>query len=142
MNGYHGTYYSIATCEDNGSFISIFGDHTFDGITVKNYTNVYEIAGIPFSDSDRFIAVKEVELDSSKFSSFVQRYSSYKEAYNEWQKLHNELVNGDLFTFIYGDKKKKISSRKGEYEVWMEEHPTPLFNESYYGFLGSIVDEN
>lgn len=140
-NGNHGTYYSIAICEDNGDFKKIIGDHSFDGKTIKGYINVDDVIGIPFSDADRFIAIREININEQILTNWEQSYTKFRLELNEWEKRRLAICNGDSYAFLYDKKGKSIKENKAIYDNWMKENPCPT-GVSYYDFLKAIIHEN
>lgn len=124
-NGRRGTYYSIAICEDNGDFVKIIGDHCRQWIGTKFFyedkKNVHEIVGLSFSDEDRLINIREIDVDM--------------DALEKWEKLYNE---GQLALNEWEDKRKKAkANNQKKYEEWCKNNQYPLTVE-WYDFLKSI----
>ncbi|GIM60069.1 hypothetical protein CAPN008_01190 [Capnocytophaga canis] len=84
-NGYDGAYYSIAFTNEKGDVIKGFGDH----IAEEDYgvKNVFEAEGSTFSDADRFISIKEIDIDEKKFDSFVKKYHKDNDLYKFYDFL-------------------------------------------------------
>jgi len=147
-NGLNGTYYSIAVCEDNGDFIKIVGDHAKGTISNKffheQYTNIHEIIGMPFSDSDRFIQIEEVKVDLEKIDEWEKSMIEKEKELAEYESKRMQFVNGDLYSFLHGSKNQKVNIENREkYSQWISENPfLPKHAVNYYGFLKSIEHEN
>lgn len=132
-NGHHGSYYSIAFTDNEGNVIKGFGDH----ISEEDYgvKNVYEAEGTPFSDADRFISIKEIQINEKKFNAFVKKYRN-----NE--KLSDKIISdrekkfGDSPYDYINSRKEGQEQREKEYKEWKEANPFPV--DDYYGFLNLI----
>ena len=144
-NGLNGTYYSVAVCEDNGDFIKIFGDHAFaecgDRATVHEYKNINDIIGLPFSDSDRFINVKEVVIDLNAFNIFINKYTEESKLINEYDTAYSNKFK-NLYDFLYCGKKKINKENEQIHNEWIIKNPRPERTVNYYDFLKFINNEN
>ncbi len=144
-NGNHGTYLSIAICQNNGEFVKIIGDHTRGWIGTTffnaNYTNINEIVGLPFSDADRFIQTKEIKLDETILSEWEKGFTQSELDRNEWDKNRLEFMNGDSYSFLYDKKGNIIKENHAKYSQWVKENQYPISIDSY-GFLKAIIHEN
>lgn len=142
-NALNGTYYSIAICHDNGDFSKIIGDHAQGNISDKfffeKYTNIEEITDIPFSDSDRFIEVKEIEVNFEILGDYCEKMNAQIEDEKKWDEKHNAFVNEDAYKFCYGQKNKNQNEKNQElYADWKKNNPHPRLIQ-YYDFLKAIV---
>ncbi len=144
-NGYHGTYLSIAICEDNGDFIKIIGDHANGKISGKffhqEYTNINQIVGIPFSDADRFIEIHLVNINENILTKWEFDYTESVRKCDDWDAKRLHFCNGDTYTFFYDKKGKEIKENRGKYLIWLSSNPMPL-RTPYYNFLNAIIHEN
>lgn len=134
-NGFNGTYYSIAFCDDKGNVIKGFGNH----ISENSYgvKNVFDAEGTPFSDEDRFISINEVSISEEDFDKWVH---SYNENQKEWERRGAEkleLFGNDPYHFVYS-KKEGQEERLAKREEWKKNNPIPQFK--FYSFLDLIAD--
>ena len=132
-NGFNGTYYSIAICDDNNLVTRIIGDHS-DSITVGS--NLMDFAGQSFSDEDRVIVITAVNADISVINLWQKEYAEYQHENSKWWDLRATKF-GSVYDFIYGKKGKKDIAKEVEYEIWLKDNPAPKAVH-YYDFLKSI----
>lgn len=140
-NGNHGTYHSIAICEDNGDFRDIIGDHRINGKCFNDYENVHQIEGVPFSDADRFISIREVELDLNVLNTWKAAYAENRKNIDKWYADRAAVAGGSLYDFIYDKKGRIIPENNMKFMSWMEANPAPL-SVPYYDFLKAIKRGN
>ena len=134
-NGYNGTYYSIAFCNEDGDFISIEGDHS---MLYPKYRNIKDIVGLEFSDEDRYITIKEVEVDIDVYREWEKERKKYIAIDKEWDEGRMKLTNNNVYEFMYTDKGKEKKDNIARYEEWIKANPRPKEVE-YYGFLDCIL---
>lgn len=134
-NGLKGMYYSIVICEDNNIILDIIGDHSN---LISEYKKITDIIGIDFTDSDRYISVKEVTIEMSILEQWKIDYKEFQTASNNWLTIKNDKF-GDVYQFIYGTGKKGILNIENEsiYNKWLIDNPYPK-KISYYDFLNCI----
>lgn len=91
-NGYNGIYVSYAETDENGEIIFGVGDHffSFDDFKVKYATNISELQGMPYSDSDRFIKIKKFEGDTEFVHEYFNERKQYAAAMKIWESAKNE----------------------------------------------------
>ena len=90
-NGFGGRYVSYAETDANGKILFGIGDHFFkiDGkeyFKVKGYSNIAEIEGLPFSDSDRFIRTHPVSTCASIARKYRDARKQYAHDCDVWEK--------------------------------------------------------
>lgn len=137
-NGLNGMYYSIAICKNDGTIEQIVGDHA---MLANTYTNVSELEGKSFTDSDRFISVKKIECDVDGLNNYVAAREAQAIEEKEWDVKHNAFTGGNAYDFCYSKKSPKGNLAK--YNEWKQANPYPKATVSYYSFLEAIkiVDE-
>ena len=139
-NGLKGTYYSVAICNDNNLIVDIVGDHN---LLIDSYKdcNIALIEGLSFSDSDRFISIKEVAASIDELSLHIKKYAKWSDEINEWSKRKLTFCNGDVYDFLYDKKGQKRSNNEDLYNEWLLKNPCPESVE-YYDFLKAINSED
>ena len=140
-NGNHGTYYSIAICKEDGEFVKVIGDHVFNDIFHNEYTNINDVVGIPFTDADRFIQIKEVEIDEKILSDWESSYAESRTLSEKWFKERTQLFGNSPYDFKYNKKGKAITENIEKYDAWININPAPK-SVDWYDFLKSIIHEN
>lgn len=144
-NGYYGTYLSIAICENDGTFIKVFGDHAHgvigESFFYPSYKNINEIVGIPFSDADRFISISEVNVNMDMLNTWANDYIESKIRNEEWYAKRAELFGNSPYDFQYTKKGKPIPENIEKYSQWIAENPA-VKTVDFYDFLKAIVNEN
>lgn len=135
-NGHNGSYYSIAFTDLKGNVIKGFGDH----ISSNSYgiRNVYDAEGTPFSDEDRFITFKEINLSEETFDAWLSDYQRTLDAREAWYKALSELTGGDAYKFLYQSENE--SKNRKTYDDWMKNNPAPE-EPDYYSFLRLVESE-
>ncbi|CEN53382.1 hypothetical protein [Capnocytophaga canis] len=136
-NGHYGSYYSIAFTDNEGNVIKGYGDH----ISELSYgvKNVYEAEGTSFSDSDRFITIKEVEVDEAEFDAFLEKRREYNRLSKEVSRKRDERFGTNTYKYVYGQKKGQ-EEREQELRDWELAHRVPYVD--YYGFLKCVKNGN
>jgi hypothetical protein len=141
-NGLHGTYYSIAICNDNGNFVRLIGDHATDGKCFHDYTNIHKIEGMPFSDADRFISIKEVKgIDEGILNKWETTYTDTSQNIEKWHIDRAQKFGESIYNFIYDKKGRKIDGNSEKHDLWLAENPYPK-TVAYYDFLKAVIHEN
>lgn len=136
-NGHHGSYYSIAFTDNKGNVIKGYGDH----ISENSYgiKNVYDAEGTPFSDSDRFISIRKVEVDEVEFDAFVEKRQEYYRQCDEVDAKREERFGTNTYNYVYGQKNGQ-EEREKELREWERAHRVPYVD--YYGFLKCVKNGN
>lgn len=135
-NGLNGTYLSIAVCENDGTIQQIVGDHAS---LANTYSNVHELVGKSFTDSDRFISIKEVNCDVELLNNYVAARTQQAIEEKEWEAKHNEFTGGNAYDFCHAKKAPKGNLEK--YNAWKSENPYPSAKAEYYSFLNTIIEK-
>ena len=141
-NGLNGTYCSIAICNDNGDFEKVIGDHAngrIGSFFFPEYKNIYEMVGMPFSDSDRFIEIKEINIDLAALTTWEEKYTNYYKESEDYKRRLIELCKGDVYSFLYNNK-GAIKENHETYNTWMKNNPHPTTEVNYYDFLKCDAD--
>lgn len=133
-NGLDGTYISIAVCENDGTIKQLVGDHA---CIQGSYSNVNELVGKCFTDTDRFISIVEIECNIEMLNNYVAARAEQAIEEAEWEAKHKEFTGGNAYDFCYAKKAPKDNIVK--YNKWKEENPYPTSKVSYYSFLDSII---
>ena len=135
-NGLNGNYYSVAFTDEHGNVIKGIGDH----ISELSYgiKNVFDSEGSSFSDEDRFISIKEVEMSESRFDKWMQEKIENDIKWEKRNAEELELFTHDPYNYIYG-KKDGQAERLAAREEWKAKNHIPQFK--YYSFLNLIQDE-
>lgn len=136
-NGLHGSYYSLVFANESGDIIKGFGNH----ISTNEYgiTNVFKAEGQSFSDSDRILTTKEVDVSESAFDNFVNEYKASVINSDTWDKAREKRF-GIVYYYIWGEKLGQ-EKREAEYNTWLLENP-PVSVLNYYSFLDLVPQKS
>lgn len=102
------------------------------------YRNIKDIVGLEFSDEDRYITIKEVEVDIDVYREWEKERKKYIAIDKEWDEGRMKLTNNNVYEFMYTDKGKEKKDNIARYEEWIKANPRPKEVE-YYGFLDCIL---
>lgn len=136
-NGNNGKYCSIAFTDEKGNILKGIGDH----ISSNSYgiKNVYDAEGSSFSDSDRFIGIKEIFINENEFEQWLENYTKVEDHNKNIDQERERLFTSDPYNYVFSDKKLQ-KEREPLWNRFHEENKYIRF--PYYSFLELIKNEN